>query len=308
MLLNKEIIKKKIILDTDIGDDIDDAFALRYVLGLEQIELLGITTVYKNVVERARIAKRFVNLYGANIKVYAGENKPFRKNVRLLCGEKIREDGLIKIDHYHSDIDGERYDGENAVDFILEALRKYPHEITLVAIGPLTNLAKCAQKDMKTFRLAKELLIMGGRFEDKVAEWNIETDPDAAKIVFSCGVACKIVPFDITNLCSLEKRGVEKVRTLSGSSEKYLAQMMNRWIEHYDENWRGEKIPVLHDVLAVMPLIDESMFKTREIRFRLPTEGTFADCTVEDKDGEYTATLYYAFDKETFYQNFWNTL
>ena len=304
----KELLQRKIILDTDIGDDIDDAFALRYLLALDQIELLGVTTVYKNVAERARIAKHFLHLFGSNVKVFAGVNKPLVKDVRLLHGEKVRQDGLIKIDHYTSDLDDATYEQENAVDFILEELKKRPHEITLVAIGPLTNLAKCAQKDLETFRLAKEVLIMGGRFNEKIAEWNIETDPDGAKIVFASGVPCKIVPFDITNLCSLGKDGVEKVRALSNPADRYLAKMMNRWIEHYDDNWRGEKIPVLHDVLAVMPFEDEDMFKTREIRFNLPVTGECADCTVEDTDGEYTATLYYEFDKVTFYRHFWDKL
>lgn len=301
-------LQRKIILDTDLGDDIDDAFALRYLLALEQVEILGITTVYKNVVERAKIAKRFLDLYESPIKVFAGETKPFFKNVRLLYGEYVREDGLIKIDHYTQDLDSQPYDGDNGIDFILETLKKYPHEITLVAIGPLTNLAKCAQKDMETFRLAKELLIMGGRFQDKIAEWNIETDPHAAQIVISCGVPCKIIPFDITNLCSIEREGVERVRALQKPVDCYLSKMMDRWIEHYDDNWRGEKIPVLHDVLAVMPLEDETMFQTKEIRFNVYTEGENADCTIECEDGKCQATLYYQFDKAAFYRNFWEKL
>ena len=117
---------KKIILDTDIGDDIDDAFALRYLLPFDEIELLGISTVYKNVAERSKIAKRLVELYGKNIPVYAGVNNPIRKQVRLLYGETVREDGLIKIDHYTSDLDDVSYDGEDAdVRMAVLRYRKY---------------------------------------------------------------------------------------------------------------------------------------------------------------------------------------
>lgn len=304
----KNSLAKKIILDTDIGDDIDDAFALQYLLASDQVEIVGITTVYKNVKERAKIAKRFTGLYGKEISVFAGENFPLRKDVRILYGEKIRDDGLIKIDHYTKDLDGVQYDGDNAVDFILKTLRENPNEITLVAIGPLTNLARCVQKDAKTFALAKELLIMGGRFKNRIPEWNIETDPDGAKAVFASGVPCKIVPFDATTDCTLTANGVEKVRDLCGASEEYLAKMMNRWIEHYDENWRGEKIPVLHDVLAVMELDDDDFLRRREIRFDLPLEGKDAGCTIENSDGEYRAMLLYNFDKEIFYKKLWENI
>lgn len=299
---------RKIILDTDLGDDIDDAFALQYLLPYDEIEILGITTVYKNVVERSKIAKKFVELYGKNIPVYAGENNPLRKKVRLLYGETVRQDGLIKIDHYTYDLDGVKYDGDNATDFILETLRKNPNEVTIVAIGPLTNLAKCVQKDNETFKLAKELLIMGGRFDDRVPEWNIETDTDGAKIVFGSGVPCKLVPFDATVRCTLTRQGVNKVRNFNGGSKEYLAKMMNRWIEHYDDNWKGEKIPILHDVLAVMELIDGNFLKRREIKFDLEISGENADCTVENANGEYSATLLYDFDQEEFYKKFWASL
>ncbi|MBQ5926772.1 MAG: nucleoside hydrolase [Clostridia bacterium] len=308
MSIQKQVGLQKIILDTDIGDDIDDAFALYYLLAKNTTEILGVTTVYKNVVERSKIAKRFIRLSQREIPVLAGVNEPLRKNVRLLYGEKVRDDGLIKIDHYTDDLDGESYESETAVDFILRTLKENPNEVTLVAIGPLTNLAKCVKKDLQTFRLAKEILLMGGRFNDKIAEWNIETDPDGAREVLQSGVPCKIVPFDATNRCTLKKDGVEKIRALKGEAEEYLCKMMNRWIEHYDENWRGEKIPVLHDVLAVMELDGDTFFQKRTIRFSLPLQGENADCTVEEENGEFTATLLYDFNQETFYEKFWNTV
>ena len=171
----------KLIVDTDIGDDIDDAFALLYLCRHSCVTVEAITTVYKHTAQRAKIAKK---LSGGKIPVYAGANRPLEKDVRILLGETVRENGLIDIDHYSVAASNETYEGEDAAGYIVSALRRNPHEITLLAIGPLTNLAQAAMRDKEALRLAKQIVIMGGMFAQNAPEWNIEIDPHAARIVF----------------------------------------------------------------------------------------------------------------------------
>ena len=288
----------KLIVDTDIGDDIDDAFAIRFLDECKEIELLGITTVYKNVSQRAKIAKKLTN---RQYPVHAGENKPLKKDVRLLTGEKIEENGLINIDHFSEAAKNEDYDGDDGVDFILSQLKKYPNEVSILAIGPLTNLAKAASKDTKAFSLIKNLVVMGGRFKEAVPEWNVETDPEAARIVFGSGVNTVLVPYDVTSLCGMSQEDVSAIRRADGEKNEYLASMMNRWIEHYDPNWEErEKLPVLHDVLAAEILIDKSICEYENLSFSCPENGELCDCTVFSEQGNFRMKIATGIHKEKY--------
>ena len=286
----------KLIVDTDIGDDIDDAFAIRFLDECEEIEWIGITTVYKNTSQRAKIAKK---LTGRKIPVYAGENKPLQRDVRLLLGEKIGENGLIDIDHFSDAAKNEICDGDDAVDFILSQLKKYPNEITILAIGSLTNLAKAILRDREVFCLVNRLVIMGGRFKEEIPEWNIETDPEAARIVFKSEVNTVLVPYDVTILCDMSKDEVDAVRQAVGEKNAYLASMMDRWIEHYDPNWDGkEKLPVLHDLLVAESLADETVCTYTDIKFDLHDDG----CTVKSTNGDYSVKVAVSVDAVKFKQ------
>ena len=300
----------KIILDTDIGDDIDDAFALQFLISRKEIELLGVTTVYKNVEQRAKITKNLLKLANReNIPVHSGINKPLRKDIRILPNEKVEENGLINIDHYTTDIEKVAYDGKYAVEFILNTIKKYPNEVIVVAIGPLTNIAQAIKTDKETFSLAKEILLMGGRFNDKKSEWNIEIDPEAARIVYESGVKVTSISFDATIQTSMTKEDVAKVNALTNPSDRYLAKMMNRWIAHDEMNWVGEKLPLLHDVLAVATLVDESVCKYEEIYFSIPLEGENKECTLRNTEKQgYFSKVGNDINKDKFFGLFRETI
>ena len=293
----------KLIVDTDIGDDIDDAFALLYLCRHSCVTVEAITTVYKNTAQRAKIAKK---LSGGKIPVYAGANRPLEKDVRILLGETVRENGLIDIDHYSVAASNETYEGEDAAGYIVSALRRNPHEITLLAIGPLTNLAQAAMRDKEALRLAKQIVIMGGMFAQNAPEWNIEIVPHAARIVFGSGANIVLVPYDATHLCSMTEREVEFFRNAKGECDEYLAAMMVRWIDHYDPNWDGKKkLPVLHDVLAAEVAVKPELFSYGRVRFDLFTEGENRDATVACGNGAFETAVLSGVDYDAYRAEFY---
>ena len=160
--------KTKIILDTDIGDDIDDAFALSIALNEPNCELLGVTTVFRNAYKRAKMASYLIKTFNQNIKVYAGCDVPLIANVSDLLSseikakEKLDETGKYLLPQYLPVMDQGVVEEKHAVDFIIEMAHKCPHELVVVGIGPLTNIALAIRKDPEITKLIKEIRIMGG--------------------------------------------------------------------------------------------------------------------------------------------------
>ena len=257
--------KDLFILDTDIGDDIDDAYALSVLLA-ENANLLGVTTVYRNSLQRAKIAKRLITLSGKanDIKVYVGEDYPEVEPLKKF--EKADKDGKANIPHY---IDAEMKDEiveDGAVDFMLDALKKYPHQVTVIAIGPLTNLARAIEKDREGFALAKNILLMGGNFSEYDVEWNFLCDPEAAKTVFECGVPIKAVGVDITRKCTFVENTLDCFSQLQSDKYKLLVKMTRIWIEHNEE--RGQP-PTMHDPLAISTLFQDGLVTFKKGKFKI---------------------------------------
>ena len=188
----------KILIDTDIGDDIDDAFAVQYALDRPDTEVVAITTVYKNALQRAQMTKKLLTLNGrTDIPVVVGEDMPFKEPLRPFLFEKKGEDGLYGLLSEKPDLKDYAPDGTNAVDFIIETAEKYPNEIIFCAIGPMTNLAKAILKNRAAIEKYKAIYVMAGNI-DQVYEWNIMCDPEAAKIVFESGLPITAVSGNVT--------------------------------------------------------------------------------------------------------------
>lgn len=262
----------EIILDTDIGDDIDDAYALALLMA-EKANLLGVTTVYRNAVQRAKIAARLIGLWQRNIPVYAGESYPEKQP--LFRFDKADEGNVPNIPHYiPGEMQSEKIGGENAVDFILNALRARPHEITILAIGPFTNLAAAIKKDKNAFLLAKEVVIMGGDYTESEAEWNVLCDPEAAAALFSSGVKIRAVGVDVTQRCRFSPETLAYLRALKNPKNRLLFRMTEIWIAHNAE--RGVP-PTMHD-----PLTAETLFHKDLVRFET---GRYEVCLTGEKRG-----------------------
>lgn len=277
----------KVILDTDIGDDIDDAFALALLLNSPEIDLLGVTTVFRNSAQRARMAKALIHSYGKEVPVHAGIDDPIKQKVEDLLSaevkEKIRydENGKYCIPQYESSYDKETYEGNDAVEFIISQIEKYPHEITLLAIGPETNIAKVISSRPDLIPLVKEIRIMGGAIGNEITwpEWNIVCDPEAAKIVYESGIKQYAVGCNVTLKCPLSDENIALLKSIKSSSSMLLVRMLNSWLEHYEFTR-----PVLHDPLAVATLLNNYVvFKKKNMKVIL--DGNKRGYTVEDQEG-----------------------
>ena len=236
--------KVKIILDTDIGDDVDDSFALALALKSPEIELIGVTTVYKNCAQRAKIVKAELAAFGReDIPVYAGQDA-------ALCGlwsqfpyEKTCKDGKPYLTAYDEGMTVEA-DGNDAAGFILDMAEKYPNEIVLVAIGPFTNLAVAYQRDPEKFKKLKKVFLMGGS-AGNIREWNILCDPEAAQIVVKIDVPIQIVTLDCTHRCEMKQKYLDALEHLHGKEGEFLRKMFACWKAN------NTRISQMHDALVV---------------------------------------------------------
>jgi purine nucleosidase len=248
-------MRQKVIIDTDIGDDIDDAFALALALSSPELEVLGITTAWGDTQLRARLVDRLLCETGTqNIPVLAGV--PTRSNVPL--------------DHRRW---AERFPKPEkpyppAVDFILEQIRQYPNQITLLAIAPFTNVGGLIERDLETARKLKRIVIMGGSvyrgYNDYSytpnhhpdAEYNIASDVTSARRMFAAGVPLYVMPLDSTQI-KLEEGKRQIIFQQSTPLTDALALLYHQW---------GQLTPTLFDPVAVAFAISPEICPTTKMR------------------------------------------
>ena len=244
--------RKKIIIDTDIGDDIDDAFAIALAMASPELEILGVTTVYKNVVQRAHITKKLLSCGGfSQVPVYAGINEPIKQPVAQFPCETMGENGLITLRHYDEKMNEYAYDEGSAIDFILDTADKYPSEVSLVAIGPLTNVAAAYQKRPESFAKLKEVILMNGFFVAQYPEWNVMCDPEACRITYACGIPVKSVGANCTHKVEVFEQDLQRIQNLKGEVGDFLNEMLSIWLKDNKRNC------VMHDGLALSVLYSD---------------------------------------------------
>lgn len=265
--------KQKILIDTDIGDDIDDAFALLLAANMK-LDIVGVTTVFKNTVERARMAKKLLKLCGApyaDTPVYAGIGKP-------LCGEVDLDERTCQ---YSPDLEDEIYtpdntDPEAAIDFILDCCRKYGDELTIVAIGPFTNIAAAIKKDAQAISRAN-IVIMGGAYFRQYADWNVWCDPHAAKLMFESTRGIRCLGADVTHKLRLTPTEDAAIVNYRGDNAAagYVSQLYKYW-----KGGREWLLGMLHDPLTVLCAVDPTYCEYKSAPVAVVTEGVARGMTV----------------------------
>ncbi|MCH1624569.1 nucleoside hydrolase [Ferdinandcohnia quinoae] len=298
---------KKVIFDVDTG--IDDALAMAYALNSPELQVLGFTTCFGNVsVEEAtRNTLAILELMEKSVPVYAGAAKPLVREPREGYAKRVHgEDGLGNVLDFNPTTKAEVM---SAADFIIEQVKKLPHEITIIAVGPLTNLMLAIQKEPEIKSLIKEVVIMGGAVyvpgnKTPYAEANIITDPEAAEIVLSSGMPITLVGLDVTLQTLLPKSTLGKWRETNSVVAQFFANMTEFYMDFYESNYPGIGGCGLHDPLAVGVAIDSSFVETKTVNVRVITEGEEVGKTVPNLEVEPKVQVCTEVDADRFVQHF----
>lgn len=272
-------MKQKVIIDTDPG--IDDAMAILLMVNSKVFNLLAITTVAgnKSIQEVTNNASYVLGLTDLEVPIYSGSLRPLKS--KLIKANVHGEGGLggVKVDTKFKL-------SNDADDRIAELVRKNPGEVTILAIGPLTNIARAFIKDPKLPLKIKQIVIMGGAIDvpgnkSRVAEFNIYVDPEAAKIVFNSEVSKVLIPLDVCIRTPLFMKDFEKLKKTR--YYEFIMKIMRKYIKALKkyENLKGA---LVYDALAAYYLINKSAFFVEAMDVRVETKGEFTrGMTVADK-------------------------
>ncbi len=222
----------RVILDTDIGTDVDDCLALAVILGSPELHLEGVTCVYGDVALRARMVRTLLALRGhPAVPVLLGEREPLL-GLRPIYWEGHEGQGLLDPDA--TDADATTGD-ENAVDYIVRTVLDNPEQIHLLAIGPLTNVALALKRDPRVARDLAGLTIMGGALrgpdslELPYVEHNLRCDPEAAHLVFTSGAPITLVPLDVTTRVRITPAHVARIVAADTPYHAAIAEQVTRY-------------------------------------------------------------------------------
>lgn len=251
-------MKRKVIIDCDPG--IDDSLALLLALNSPELEIMGITIVSGNVPAKqgAKNALKVLKLMKReDIKVYIGESLPLVREL-VTAQDTHGEDGLGETNYEEADIEI----NYNGVDFILDSAKE--GDVSIIALGPLTNLAKALEKDEASFNKLQEIVSMGGAFKShgncsQVAEFNYWVDPHSVKNVFDKSkVPFSMVGLDVTREIVLTSNLIELINQIGGNLGKFIVDITRFYV---DFHWKQERTLgcVINDPLAVAYFIDRSL-------------------------------------------------
>ncbi|MBI4762085.1 MAG: nucleoside hydrolase [Chloroflexota bacterium] len=243
---------KRILIDTDPG--IDDALAILLALASPELSLEGLSVVHGNcsLEQAVRNGLSILELAGAtHIPLARGCELPLVQP-SLLAPETHGNTGLG-----YAKLPEPRIQpiGQHGSDFLIEKVLSNPGEITLVAIGPLTNVALAIRKEPKFAKALKEIIIMGGAIRHEgnttaLAEFNTYVDPHAAHIVFHAGIPATLVPLDVTYQCALMASDVERLLKIKSPITKFIKEATDFYMEYHDA-WQGIQGCIINDPLAL---------------------------------------------------------
>mgnify|MGYP001377488867 FL=1 len=265
---------RKIIIDTDTATD--DAIAIIMALKCQNFDVLAITTVAGNVdLELATTNALYTcELCDSKTPIFKGAAGPLNRKLetsKFFHGK----DGMGDTGPYEPNYKSKK---ENAVDKIISLIQDNPHEIEIIAIGPLTNIAEVFKKDPDTFKLIKNLYVMGGIGEGRgnitdYAEFNFWVDPDAADIVLNSGSEVKVIAWDVTQIYGyLDRNNFDDLEKINTSLSRFAIDIQQRGLEYYKVKYNQYKVD-LADPLAMAIMIDESETVYKNCKVKIIMKG-----------------------------------
>lgn len=251
----------RIIIDTDPG--IDDAMAIYYALASSQIEVLGLTTVFGNCETDVctRNALRLLEIAGrSDIPVAQGAGRPMAQTFRGAATWVHGDDGLGNVDLAPPTTSA---DPRNAAQFIVDTVMAAPGQITLVPVGPMTNIALAMLLEPRLDENLAGIVMMGGAAfvpgnASPAAEANIINDPEAADIVFGARCPVTMVGLDVTEKVRMTAADLDRIGTIDTDRARLLARVVPHYLEFHRS--RGVDGIHVHDSTAISYLIAPEAF------------------------------------------------
>ena len=237
----------KVILDTDIGDDIDDAWALAFVLAHKNFEPLGITVTHGNTPARAKMACKMLHLTG-------------RADLPVLVGRRTEQKEYSHQFAWAEDFEAKKPDRQAAADFIVQTIKRYPGEVTLIAVGPLQNVADALRREPQLGKYVKRVVLMSGCIYGTaeksgiVPEYNVYSSTADSQLVYAAGLPLTIVPLDATTHVQLSDAERTRLRKYSSPLTFSLESLYRLWLDEPQARM------TLHDQLAVAEAASPTTF------------------------------------------------
>ena len=253
----------KVLLDTDVGSDVDDAVCLAYLLAQPECELLGITTVSGEADRRAMLASALCRVAGKDVPICPGCEEPL-----LIPQKQPLAPQAAALSRWEHDEDFPR---GQAIEFMRSTIRENPGEVVLLTIGPLTNVALLFKTDSEIPSLLKGLVMMCGAFTDRFPgtgrlEWNAQCDPHATAIVYQAFVGIhRSVGLDVTRQVVMDAAQVR---------ERFQARLLRPVLDFAEVWFRERDVITFHDPLAATTLFDDRIcgFESGTVEVELTSE------------------------------------
>jgi inosine-uridine nucleoside N-ribohydrolase len=247
----------QIILDTDIGDDIDDAYALGLLASRKDVRLLGVTTTFGETAKRAELAAKLLSVMGRkDVPVCAGRPSDHRIGRQHEWARGFRSRSMLKT---------------SAVAFMKREIERHPGEVILVSIGALTNVGALLSQHPDVGPKIKQIVLMGGAafvgYGNKPpveVEWNIRCDPAAAKVVFASGVPIVMAGLDATTMMQLDTERQKRMAAHGTRTTDAIAALRELW---------GNPTPTLFDPVAVAYACGHAFAEGKPLRIQIADDG-----------------------------------
>jgi len=265
---------RRVIIDTDPGTD--DALAILLALNSPEFKVEALTVVPGNVDAHQGLenALKIVSLANrCDVAVAAGAQHPLNQKL-ITAAFWHGKNGLADIELPHSKC---KPDSRFGPDLLIEMIHKYPHEITLIPVGPLTNIALAVSKDPSIATLVKDIVIMGGSISggnvNAVAEANIYNDPEAAQIVFNAGWMVTMVGSDVGERTLITRKYLTQLQSSHGPESDFIAKIAEFYLDRAEKS--GYSGAAMYDPLAVGVALDPALVTLKEMHVDVETKGEF---------------------------------
>ena len=251
-----------VFLDTDIGDDIDDALALALALQSPELKVLGISTVLQDGPRRADLVWRILQLYGrTDIPVGSGAERPLVAPPRV--GPVRQTEALRPQDAMPADR------RRNGVELLIDTCMRSAEKVTLIAYGPLTNIALALRAEPRLSERIGRIVLMNGVFFRPGLEYNTKMDPEASAIVYSSGLSVTAVGLDVTMQCQLTADHLRRFAESPLENVQFLWRLIQIW-----QGGNASQRPILHDPLSVAVTVKPDLVTTSAGTVSVELKGT----------------------------------